>query len=253
MFYLVSFNMGGKIPQIRQARILIYRPLEQAFMRKINFVQIMVFSLLLFSAVSLSVITTYLLLGRLALGDFRGIVLVLAGILFLYLYAIIVYRLFLYFKPINEGEILENSSAEFSYHVYLLFYLILFYPIMRSGFMPAPLMRLFYQALGCRLGSNTFSQGIIQDPPFVEIGDNTLIGQYALIIPHVIENNKLAHYPVRIGNNVTIGAHSVVMSGVTIGDGALVATGAIVKKGTVIGAGEVWAGVPAELKRTAEQ
>ena len=63
----------------------------------------------------------------------------------------------------------------------------------------------------------------------------------------MIENEKLAHYPVRIGNNVTVGAHSVVLAGVTIGDGALVATGAVVKKGTRIGAGEVWGGVPAKL------
>jgi acetyltransferase-like isoleucine patch superfamily enzyme len=61
----------------------------------------------------------------------------------------------------------------------------------------------------------------------------------------VIENRKLAHYPIRVGNDVTIGAHSVVLAGVTIGDGALVATGAVVRKGTQIGAGEVWGGVPA--------
>ena len=60
------------------------------------------------------------------------------------------------------------------------------------------------------------------------------------------------HHSVRIGNNVTIGAHSVVLAGVTVGDGALVATGAVVKKGTRIGAGEIWGGVPAKLIKSAE-
>ncbi len=63
----------------------------------------------------------------------------------------------------------------------------------------------------------------------------------------MIEGSRLAHYPVRIGNNVTIGAHAVVLSDVTIGDDAIVATGAVVKKGTRIGPGEVWGGVPATL------
>lgn len=218
-------------------------------MRKITLVQILVFTLLFALALGLSVLTTGALFGRLPLGDFRGITLVFVGFTFLYIYALVLYRLFLHFAPFNEGEIAQGSREEFSYHVYLLFYLILFYPIMRSGFMPVPLMRLIYLALGARLGRNTYSSGIILDPKFIEVGDNTLIGQYALIVPHVIENEKLAHYPIRIGNNVTIGAHSVVLAGVTIGDGALVATGAVVKKGTRIGAGEVWGGVPAKLVR----
>ncbi len=221
-------------------------------MRKIRFGQIAVFMMLFLVALGASVFTTAILFGSLPLGDFRGIVLVLVGILFLYIYAIVLYRLFLRLFPFEAGVVDPDSRAEFSYHVYLLFYLILFYPLMRSGFMPVPLMRLVYQALGAHLGANTYSSGIILDPPFIEIGDNTLIGQYALIVPHVIENDRLAHYPVRIGSNVTIGAHSVVLAGVTIGDGALVATGAVVKKGTEIGAGEVWGGVPARLVRAAD-
>lgn len=34
--------------------------------------------------------------------------------------------------------------------------------------------------------------------------------------------------PIRIGNDVWIGAHAVGLSGVTIGDGAVVAAGAVV-------------------------
>ncbi len=110
-------------------------------------------------------------------------------------------------------------------------------------------MRLVYQALGARLGKNTYSSGIILDPKFVELGDDCIVGQFALIVPHVIEGTRLAHYPIHIGNNVTIGAHAVILSDVRIGDNAIVATGAVVKKGTRIGSGEVWGGVPASLRR----
>lgn len=172
-----------------------------------------------------------------------------AGVAFLYLYGIGVYRLLLFAAPLREGEIREGSGQEFVYHVYVLFYLFLFYPIMRSGFTPAPFMRLFYLALGARLGSNTYSQGIIHDPGFVEIGHDSVVGQSALLIPHVIEGKRLAHYPIRIGDNVTIGAQAVILPGVEIADRAVVAAGAVVPKGTRIGPGELWGGLPARRLR----
>ncbi|HEY1327110.1 MAG TPA: acyltransferase [Casimicrobiaceae bacterium] len=216
-------------------------------MRKISAAQIAVFGLLLALALVLAIGTTVLALGRVPLGDFRGIVLAAAAVVLLYAYALLLYRAFLARFPLRTGEIAERSSQEFVYHVYLLFYLILFYPVMRSGAMPVPLMRLVYLALGARLGANTYSSGIILDPPFVEIGHDTIVGQYALLVPHVIENRRLAHFRIRIGSNVTIGAHAVVLSDVEIGDNAMVATGAIVRKGTRIAPGEVWGGVPATL------
>ena len=182
-------------------------------MRKIELNQIMVFLLFFSLALTLAILTTWLLLARLPLGDFRGVILTGAGVLFLYVYAIMIYRLFLARFPLRPGDIPKGSQQEFIYHVYILFYLILFYPIMRSGFFPTPLMRAFYLALGTRLGNNTYSQGVIHDPPFVQMGDNCVVGQYAILVPHVIEGEKLAHHPIRVGNNVTIGALAAVFFG----------------------------------------
>lgn len=220
-------------------------------MRKINGLQIVTF-LILFSIISFSaLILTPLLFDHIEYGDFRGIVLTLAGLLVFYLLALTFFRLFLVIAPLNAGEIPKQSQQEFVYHVYLLFYLILFYPVLRSGFVPLPLMRLFYLGLGAKLGDNTYSSGIILDPQFVEIGSNSLVGQYALLVPHALENERLGHYPIKIGNNVTIGAHATVLAGCIIEDNALVATGAVVTKGTHIKAGEVWGGVPAKRIRGA--
>jgi hypothetical protein len=216
-------------------------------MRTIQGTQIATFLVFLLIAVGGSAITTQAAFARLPLGDFRGIVLVGIGIVLVYVYALVLYRLFLHFFPLLTGEIAEGSSQEFIYHVYLLFFLILFYPVMRSGMMPVPLMRLVYLALGARLGANTYSSGIILDPIFVSIGSNSIVGQYALLVPHIIEGSKLAHYPIRIGNNVTIGAGATVLTGVTIGNDAIVSTGAVVTKETRIGPGEIWGGVPAKL------
>ena len=148
-------------------------------MRKIKASQILVFIALLSLAWVLGVGTTWILFGGLPPGDFRGLVLVASAVLTPYLYALLIYRIFIAWSPLESGEIAAGSKQEFVYHVYLLFYLLLFYPVMRSGFVPVPLMRLLYQALGARLGANTYSSGIILDPGFVEIGSNCIVGQFA--------------------------------------------------------------------------
>lgn len=215
-------------------------------MRKITLPQTLAFVAQWLVALALAIATTGLVFGGLPLGDFRGVVLVAVGVLLLYGYEIVFYRLLLAVFPLREGEIAHDSQQEFVYHVYLLFYLLLFYSVTRSGFFPVPVLRLFYLALGTRLGANTYSAGILYDPPFIRMGSNSVVGQGALLIPHVIEGDRLAHYPITVGDNVTIGAGSIVLSNVRIGNGAIVAAGAVVPKGSRIGAGEAWAGVPAK-------
>lgn len=56
--------------------------------------------------------------------------------------------------------------------------------------------------------------------------------------------------PISIGNEVWIGAHAVVLPGVTIGNGAIVAAGAVVSRDVPSYA--VVAGVPARVIRTIE-
>lgn len=214
-------------------------------MRKIQPAQVAIFVSLISLDVAAAVGLATWTMGLIPLGDFRGVALALAGIVCFYGFAILTYRLFLMLFPLPEGEIVEGSRQERIYHVYVLFYLLCFNSIMRSGFPPIPLMRVFYLLLGAKLGPNTYSSGLIYDPPFVEIGSNSVVGESAILIPHVIEGRRLAHYTIRVGDNVTIGANAVILPGVSIGDGAIVATGAVVPKNTQIAANEVWGGVPA--------
>ncbi|QBQ54466.1 DapH/DapD/GlmU-related protein [Nitrosococcus wardiae] len=222
-------------------------------MRKITAGPIMVFLGLLILALVPGVGIVNLLFNRLPLGDFRGIVLFFASIFLVYAFAILLYRIFLHYMPIKEGYIEEGSPEEFNYHVYVLFYLILFYPLIRNYFIPTPLMRILYLALGTKLGSNTYSAGVILDPPLTEAGTNTIIGHDAVLFSHAIESRRLSHARIKIGNNVTIGAKSIIMAGVTIEDGAIVAAGAVVKKSTHIGPGELWGGNPAKRLRTQQK
>ena len=78
---------------------------------------------------------------------------------------------------------------------------------------------------------------VILDGTKVTIGDNAFIapnvGIYTAGHPLDAErrNQGLEYaYPIRIGNNVWIGAHSVILPGVTIGDHVVIGAGSVVTK-----------------------
>ena len=111
----------------------------------------------------------------------------------------------------------------------------------------------FYTDYGknIKLGRGVFiNEGCcFQDQGGIEIGDNVLIGQQVVIatLNHDLAPDKRANMipaPVKIGNNVWIGAHATILAGVTIGDNAVVAAGAVVTKD--VPANAVVAGVPAK-------
>jgi maltose O-acetyltransferase len=89
----------------------------------------------------------------------------------------------------------------------------------------------------------------------IEVGSDVLIGPHCYITDHdhgmargsPMHSQPMDSKPVKIGSDVWIGAHVVVLKGVTIGDGSVIAAGAIVNKdvppGTIVG------GVPGRVLR----
>lgn len=60
-----------------------------------------------------------------------------------------------------------------------------------------------------------------------------------------IKNKKSA--PIKIGDNVFIGAHSIILKNVSIGSGSVIGAGSLVTKN--IPENQIWAGVPARFLR----
>ena len=92
---------------------------------------------------------------------------------------------------------------------------------------------------GCRL----------QDHGGIFVGDNVLFGHNVVLatLDHDLDpaRRSLLHCaPIRIGNDVWVGANATITKGVTVGDGAVIAAGAVVTRDvpprTVVG------GVPAK-------
>ena len=118
----------------------------------------------------------------------------------------------------------------------------------------------FYADYGQNItvGKNVFinSGCCFQDQGGIEIGNDVLIGQQVVIatLDHDLIPEKRANMmpaPVKIGNQVWIGAHATILSGVTIGNGAVVAAGAVVTKD--VPENTVVAGVPAKIIKTIQE
>ncbi len=104
---------------------------------------------------------------------------------------------------------------------------------------------------GCYINRHAF----LDASERIEIGNDVMIGPFAYITDHdhgtlpniPIKHQELNSAAVRIGHDVWIGTHSVILKGVTIGDHAIIAAGAVVTKD--VPSGSVVGGVPANRIR----
>lgn len=109
--------------------------------------------------------------------------------------------------------------------------------------------------INIRIGRNVFvNQGCrFNDIGGIEIGDDVMVGPNVSLITsgHPLDPEQrrraVTSAPIRIERNVWLGASSLVMQGVTVGENAVVAAGAVVTRdvppNTLVG------GVPASVIR----
>lgn len=108
------------------------------------------------------------------------------------------------------------------------------------------------------IGDNTgISNTAIVAQEFIKIGRNVKIGAGCKIYDndfHSLEVNerinntgKIQCASIFIEDDVFIGAHSIILKGVTIGKGAVIGAGAVVTKS--VAQNEIWAGNPARFIR----
>lgn len=106
---------------------------------------------------------------------------------------------------------------------------------------------------GLKLGSNfQIEKGANIDavfPSLITIGDNVTLAKDVYILAHDGASKKIIGYtkvsPVNINNNVFIGAKSIVMPGVEIGENSVIAAHSLVNK--PIPSNQVWGGIPAKF------
>ena len=68
----------------------------------------------------------------------------------------------------------------------------------------------------------------------IEIGENVMFGQNLMLLDHDHDYRKdikdFIKKPIKIGDNVWIGANSIILKGVTIGNNSVIAAGTIVRE-----------------------
>lgn len=86
-------------------------------------------------------------------------------------------------------------------------------------------------------------------PQDITVGDDAIIGYDTTILCHGYMRHEYQRGPVTIGKDASIGARTLILPGVTIGEGAVVGAGSVVNRD--VPAGAFWAGVPARPVRAA--
>lgn len=115
------------------------------------------------------------------------------------------------------------------------------------------------QRMGLKVGKNFDAQlGFELDPShcwLIEIGDDVTFGPHVQVLAHDASTCKTLGYAkigrVTIGNNVFVGAGSIILQGVKIGDNSVIGAGSIVTKD--VPANMVYAGNPAKQIMTLEE
>lgn len=180
---------------------------------------------------------------KMYLGDYHAI---FNFFIFLLLYGVIsglTVQLLLKVKPFQYGDF-SMEDSQFTYWK-LLTVIYLLGEFFLSPFTTVFTKPLIAKLFGAKIGKNVAIAGTIDDPYSVTIGDNSIIGQGALISGNFTTKDKIHFGKVVIGENVTIGVNTVVSPDTKIDDNSILSIGAVVLTGTKIPSNEIWRGNPA--------
>ncbi|MDD4735950.1 MAG: acyltransferase [Kiritimatiellae bacterium] len=123
--------------------------------------------------------------------------------------------------------------------------------IIKSGSHVCPCNEKAFVRIGANttIGFNT----LIYASSGIDIGEDCMIAPFVHLVDsdHGIERSQKMNQqpnqttPIRIGSDVWVGAHAVILRGVTIGDGAIIAASAVVRKD--VKPYDIVGGVPAKV------
>jgi len=147
-------------------------------------------------------------------------------------------------KP-KEG-IFQRDNSNKDYRYWCLRNTIKRWPIWLSHKFPIPFFdNLCFKMFGVK---TTFSNSLFEgwvDCEFIEFGNNVILGQASIIQSALIIGDFLIIKKTKIGENVKIGAHSVVMPGSQIERDCILAASSVTTVGQRLEEGWIYIGAPA--------
>ena len=182
--------------------------------------------------------------------EFSGIVKVALFIFLLFIWTGFALKLVRLIWPLKEGIFpIDKGSDGIFWKLQGFLYIFNIGLFMNTYLVPINLRGLIYSFLGAKIGKSVMIGGKILEPPLVQIGDYTQLGEDTLITAHAVEKGMVTLGRVKVGRSVTIGVKAVIFPGVEIGDNSIIAAGSVVTKNTKIPANETWGGIPAKRIR----
>jgi len=111
---------------------------------------------------------------------------------------------------------------------------------------------------GLKVGKNfSYQSGCLIDPPhcwLINIGDNVTLSSHVLILAHDASTKMQLGYTkiglITIGNNVFVGAGSIILQNVNIGNNVIIGAGSVITKD--IPDNSLAVGNPAKVIKTSE-
>jgi acetyltransferase-like isoleucine patch superfamily enzyme len=154
----------------------------------------------------------------------------------------------------REGTFGTDTHPRRTYYAFNLYGFLLttnLGPFFFAVMLPPVLRKSFYQCLGAKFGGGIVSiGGRISDPHLAQISRSVMIGDGALLLGHTFNTLRgkdvITFGKICIEEGAVIGAHAIILPGVTIGRNAMVTAMSLVSTGTVIKDNEIWGGVPAK-------
>ena len=153
--------------------------------------------------------------------------------------------------PIREGIFSYTDSSLTCYiwnlHAFLCITNLSLHYI--NGLLPPPTRKLFYSALGAKMGRGIISiGGRLVDPHLITVEESAMIGDDALLTPHAYARTTtdiLILGRIEIKRNAIVGAKSMIMPGVTVGENSMINAMSLVPMNTKIPPNQIWGGNPA--------
>jgi acetyltransferase-like isoleucine patch superfamily enzyme len=165
------------------------------------------------------------------------------------LYSAIIIRCLMYFFPIAEGRFSTTSPEFYRWQAQALIYL--FSAIYLDPFVPFVLRPSFYRFFGAKIGKGVAIGGKVVDISLTTLKDRSGVGADAMVLGHLIANEKIYIGKVIVEEDAMVGAKSLISPGVTIKAGATIGAMSLVTSGRTIPENQVWVGIPAkQLNKT---
>lgn len=165
------------------------------------------------------------------------------GLIFRTLYQILLDRVSTLFRNLEPQEC-SIYDPRFWYHErYWKLSVIPNHVMYLNG---TPFKTLAWRLLGAKIGKRVFDDGCyMTEKTLVTIGDECTFNAGSIVQAHSQEDGGFKSDRIIIGANCTVGLHSLVHYGVTMGDGAQIASDSFLMKGQEVPPHTYWAENPA--------